>query len=69
MIYLGEWGRQGDDDENEDWLVYHTGPRHDDRGEVRKVRLGTLKEHPDPRWRPVTENDHFLGYFRFKILD
>ncbi len=69
MIYLGEWGRETDDDENEDWLVYHTGPRTNDRGEVRKVRLATLKEHPDARWRPVPENDHFLGYYRLKILN
>ncbi len=26
MIYLGEWGREGDDDKDQDWLVYHTGP-------------------------------------------
>ena len=70
MIFLGEWGRtdesEGDED---DWLVYHTGPRETDPGEVRKVRLLTLMEHPDERWRPKAENDHFLGYFRFKILD
>ncbi len=69
MIYLGEWGRETDDDANEDWLVYHTGPRTHDRGEVRKVRLATLKVHPDERWRPVPENDHFLGYYRLKTLD
>jgi uncharacterized protein len=68
MIYLGEWGRE-QDDESEDWLVYHTGPRSTDRGQVRKVRLATLKQHPDERWRPVKENDHFLGYYRLKILD
>lgn len=68
MIYLGEWGRESDD-ENEDWLVYHTGPRAQDHGQVRKVRLATLRQHPDERWRPVTENDHFLGYYRLKILD
>ncbi len=69
MIYLGEWGREGDDDTDLDWLVYHTGPRAHDRGEVRKVRLATLKVHPDERWRPVPENDHFLGYYRLKILN
>lgn len=69
MIYLGEWGKENDEDENDDWLVYHTGPRSHDRGEVRKVRLATLKQHPDERWRPVPENDHFLGYYRLKILN
>ena len=75
MVYLGEWGRispineetpKGD---SQDWVIYHTGPRDEDDGEVRKVRLGTLKEHPDERWRPVKGNENFLGYFRFKILD
>ena len=74
MIYLGEWGAEADEETGEftgdqDWVVYHTGPRESDVGEVRKVRLGTLMEHPDERWRPVNENDHFLGYFRFRILD
>jgi hypothetical protein len=69
MIYLGEWGKESDSDVNEDWLVYHTGPRSHDNGDVRKVRLATLKVHPDERWRPVKENDHFLGYYRFKILN
>ena len=74
MIYLGEWGAEVDEETGEftgdqDWLVYHTGPRESDQGEVRKVRLSTLMQHPDERWRPVMENDHFLGYFRFKILD
>jgi uncharacterized protein YfaT (DUF1175 family) len=69
MIYLGQWGQETDDDKNEDWLVYHTGPRTHDRGQVRKVRLATLKVHPDERWRPVPENDHFLGYYRLKILN
>jgi uncharacterized protein YfaT (DUF1175 family) len=67
MIYLGpdlaEEGRTG-----RDWVVYHTGPRAEDRGEVRKVRWATLAEHPDPRWRPVPSNPHFLGYYRWKIV-
>lgn len=74
MIFLGEWGAEADEETGEfsgeqDWVVYHTGPRESDGGEVRKVRLSTLAAHPDERWRPVRENDHFLGYFRFKILD
>jgi len=74
MIYLGEWGAEADEETGEftgdqDWVVYHTGPRESDAGEVRKVRLSTLAAHPDERWRPVRENDHFLGYYRFRILD
>lgn len=71
MIYLGEWGRTEDDDSGDelDWVIYHTGPRRGDPGEVRKLRLATLAGHPEERWRPVKNNDHFLGYFRFKVLD
>ncbi len=78
MIFLGEWGTEeggddlsggGDEKVTDDWVVYHTGPRETDRGEVRKVRLSTLMHHPEMRWRPVDENENFLGYFRFKILD
>jgi uncharacterized protein len=79
MIFLGEWGTEGDVDDVDgdgdkdlidgDWVVYHTGPRETDNGEVRKVRLSTLMQHPERRWRPTVENENFLGYFRLKILD
>lgn len=78
MIFLGEWGAEGAEEISsegeegknlDDWVVYHTGPRETDAGEVRKVRLSTLRQHPEKRWRPMVENENFLGYFRFKILD
>jgi uncharacterized protein YfaT (DUF1175 family) len=78
MIFLGEWGTESaeaapgageSETDLDDWVVYHTGPRETDMGEVRKVRLSTLRLHPEKRWRPVVENENFLGYFRFKILD
>lgn len=51
-----------------DWVVYHTGASAEDPGEVRKLRLSTLDRHPDPRWRPLERNRHFLGFYRLKIL-
>jgi hypothetical protein len=52
-----------------DWVVYHTGSSPDDKGEVKKVRLATLDQHPDKRWRPLENNPHFLGFYRLKILE
>jgi uncharacterized protein YfaT (DUF1175 family) len=48
--------------------VYHTGPLDGDPGEVRKVRLSTLAQHPAPRWRPLPSNPSFVGVFRLAIL-
>jgi uncharacterized protein len=66
MIFLGRARADGDD--ASDWVVYHTGSSPTDAGEVRKVRLADLSRHPDPRWRPVTPNRNFLGFYRLKIL-
>lgn len=52
-----------------DWVVYHTGASADDKGEMKKVRLSVLAEHPNPRWRPVENNQNFLGFYRLKILN
>ena len=70
MIFLGKARREGDG--AEDWVVYHTGgapAERGPRGEMRKVRVSTLREHPDPRWHPTTANRHFLGYYRLRILE
>ena len=66
MVFVGEsrFERQG-----RDWLVYHTGPDEDGSGEVRKVSATDLTKHPAPRWRPVRNNDTFVGVFRLNILD
>jgi len=60
MVWLGN-------SSGEPMLVYHTGDRK--AGQVRKLSLKTLQEHPDMRWRPVTENPAFLGAYRLAILD
>jgi uncharacterized protein len=51
-----------------DWVVYHTGPVDDGPGEVRKVRLRDLLNHPAPRWRPVAANGAFVGAYRLLLL-
>jgi uncharacterized protein YfaT (DUF1175 family) len=65
MVFIG---RSFFDPEGDDWIVYHTGPSETDAGEVRKVRLRDLRQHPSPRWRPLPENRHFVGVFRLSAL-
>ena len=64
MIFVGhsEWGP------GEDWVVYHTGSDGAWAGEIRRVPLRSLLEHPDARWRPVAGNANFLGVYRWNIL-
>lgn len=51
-----------------DWVVYHTGSTATDDGNVKKVALSVLDQHPDPRWRPIERNKNFLGFYRLKNL-
>ncbi len=51
-----------------DEVVYHTGPIHHGKGEMRRLSTTDLLHHPDARWRPVKENDNFLGVYRWNIL-
>ncbi len=57
MIFCGENG-----------VVYHTGPIHHGKGEMRRLLLSDLMHHPDARWRPLPENANFLGVYRWNIL-
>jgi uncharacterized protein YfaT (DUF1175 family) len=57
MIFCGESG-----------VVYHTGPIHQGKGEMRRLLLSDLLHHPDTRWRPLPENANFLGVYRWNIL-
>ena len=61
-------GRSFFDRDHADWVVYHTGASGQDPGEVRKVRLADLLQHPAARWRPQSSNQHFIGVFRLAIL-
>lgn len=65
MVFVG---RSIFDPEHADWVVYHTGPLDGGPGEVRKVRLRDLDQHPSPRWRPLTSNGQFVGVFRLAVL-
>jgi len=55
-------------------VVYHTGPDHAaqsqpaSKGELRRVLLSELLEHPQPQWRPTVDNPNFLGVYRWNIL-
>lgn len=64
MIFVGtsHFGK------GDDWVVYHTGPNGSWPGEIRRVTLASLLNHPDPRWRPVPGNRNFLGVYRWNIL-
>ena len=50
------------------WAVYHTGPIGNGPGEMRRVALADLLNHPDTRWRPILTNSNFLGVYRWSIL-
>ena len=67
MIFLGEPHVASEG--TNDWVVYHTGATATDAGTVKKVRLAVLDQHPDKRWRPITTNPNFLGFYRLKILN
>ncbi len=66
MVFVG---RSHFERDNDDWVVYHTGPdtAAGTPGEMRKARLTDLRRHPSPRWRPVAANTAFLGVYRLTI--
>jgi hypothetical protein len=67
MIFIGE--ARTNNEGARDWVVYHTGASaQEEGGVIKKVRLDTLDQHPDPRWRPLVNNKNFLGFYRLKIL-
>jgi hypothetical protein len=56
-------------------VVYDTGPSNDfahsahgKSGELRRVALAELLDHPQPQWRPLPGNPNFLGVYRWNIL-
>jgi uncharacterized protein YfaT (DUF1175 family) len=52
----------------EDVVVYDTGEDHGLPGELRRVTLAELLDHPQPQWRPLPGNPNFLGVYRWNIL-
>lgn len=67
MIFIGP-SRLSDSPAEEPIVVYHTGPAGKSAGEMRRVELKELLQHPSPRWRPVPGNSNFLGVYRWNIL-
>lgn len=61
MIYIGASQVDGSAGP---YLLYHTGPN----GEIRRVTVDELERHPEPRWRPFSSNENFLGVYRWNIL-
>ena len=67
---------------NETLVVYNTGkdhsphgrrpvrggPDHGTVGEMRRVAMSELIDHPEPQWRPLVGNPNFLGVYRWNIL-
>ena len=49
-------------------VVYDTGEDHGKSGELRRVTLAELLDHPQPQWRPIPGNPNFLGVYRWNIL-
>jgi uncharacterized protein YfaT (DUF1175 family) len=70
MIYVGQssWMPEPISDWRGAIVVYHTGPIGKAPGEMRRVTVAELLEHPSPRWRPVAGNSNFLGVYRWNIL-
>lgn len=69
MVFVGrsQWVERGTENA-EDIVVYHTGRIDGHAGEMRRLRLDELLQHPSPRWRPVAGNSNFLGVYRWNIL-
>jgi uncharacterized protein YfaT (DUF1175 family) len=65
MVFVG---RSRLADAGTDVIVYHTGPVGGQKGEMRRVTVAELMQHPSPRWRPVAGNPNFLGVYRWNIL-
>ena len=65
MIYLG---RSQIEPDGLNYVLYHTGPRGDVPGEMRRLTLEELRNFPQPEWRPDAANPRFLGVYRWNIL-
>ena len=65
MIFLGESQLRPD---GHRYVLYHTGPTGKDAGEMRRLTVDELMRFPQPEWRPIDENENFLGVARWNIL-
>lgn len=46
-------------------VIYHTGGS----AGLKRAPLSYLTDGPDPRWRPLASNPHFLGVFRLHLIE
>jgi uncharacterized protein len=65
MIFLGHSQIEPG---SEQFVVYHTGPSGNTKGEIKRLSITELLNYPGPRWRPVSSNPAFLGVYRWNIL-
>lgn len=65
MIYLGESQLRPD---GHRYVLYHTGPTGKDPGEMRRLTVEELLRFHQPEWRPLDDNDSFIGVARWNIL-
>ncbi len=65
MVFLGP---SHFEEGGEQYIVYHTGPLGETKGEIRRPSVTELMNHPSPRWRPLPGNPNFLGVYRWNIL-
>jgi uncharacterized protein len=68
MVFIGRSQLSSGDGADDPILVYHTGPTGNLPGEMRRIQLSQLLQHPSPRWRPAAGNSNFLGVYRWNIL-
>ncbi len=65
MIFLG---RSQIEPDRGQYVIYHTGPSGNSRGEIRRWSIAELINYPEARWRPISSNPAFLGVYRWNIL-
>ncbi len=65
MIYLGPSQVHPD---GARYVLYHTGPDGNDKGELKRMTVEELQAFPQPEWRPIGANRNFLGVARWNIL-
>lgn len=54
---------------NKEFLIYHTGPAEDKKGEFKLIEYDLIFKHHESIWFPVPSNENFLGFFRLKLFE
>ncbi len=54
---------------DEEFLIYHTGPVENKKGELRLIKYNLIFKHPESLWFPIPSNENFLGFFRLKLFE